>query len=345
VTDWAEVIRRVPRERYVPDLIWRHTRGDGGNDLAPIDRRTDPDTWAEIVAAEGPVITQVDNGQPSADGTGREVTSSASDRRVVLRMLELLDAQPGDRVLEIGTGTGWNAALLAAGGASVITVEVDRQLSERARALFDQTGDHVHVVTGDGLQGWPPEGPYDRLIATVGVQSVPAAWVAQTRVGGRLVAPLTKLWQPPGAVVLERTAAGAEGHIGADAAFMSVRAQHRPRVRAADYQAPTEAESRSELHPYNLVGDLDTSLAIGQRVSGVSWIWADSSSVGVLWLYGDDGQSWAWLDTDGDVEQAGPRRLFDEVADAYAWWVARGKPTRGDWRVSVDLDGRQSLTL
>ena len=110
--DWPRVTAAVPRERFIPDVIWRHDPGRQGNDLLPVDRRTDPDTWTAIVAGDGPVLTQVDNGHPAEDGTGFEATSSCSDRQVVREMLELLSPEPGEQVLEIGTGTGWNAALL-----------------------------------------------------------------------------------------------------------------------------------------------------------------------------------------------------------------------------------------
>ncbi len=111
---------RVPRERFIPDRFWRHEPNRTGNDLVPVDRRTDPRTWAALVARDEPVDTQVDNGHPAPDGTGREVTSSCSDRRVVAEMLALLDARPGGHVLEIGTGTGWNAAILSAAGVRLL---------------------------------------------------------------------------------------------------------------------------------------------------------------------------------------------------------------------------------
>ncbi len=344
--DWAEVMDRVPRERFIPQVIWRHERGRGGNDHLPVDRATDPDAWAAMVAADEPVVTQVDNGRPAPDGTGREVTSSSSDRRVVLNMLQLLDAQPGERVLEIGAGTGWNAALLAGGGAQVVSLEVDEQLAETALDNLVLAGyTEVTVVGGDGLLGWSVAAPYDRLIATVGVETVPAAWVEQTRLGGRLVVPLTNQWQPPGTVVLERTPSGAIGRIAARSAFMSVRSQHRNRLAGSSYTAPAEVRGRCDVHPHALAGDPDAATAIGQRVMEISWSWAKSNGCGVLHLFGGDGISWAWLDDEGDTEQAGPRRLLDEVLAAYGWWVEQSKPAREDWVVTVDLDGRQRIEL
>lgn len=342
MVDWAQVMARVPRERFVPDRVWRQEQGRVGNDFVPVDRAEEPERWTAMVAADEPVVTQVNNGRPDADGTGREVTSSSSDRRVVLEMLRLLDARPGETVLEIGTGTGWNAALLTEGGARVVSLEVDKQLAETALTTLVQAGyERVTVIGGDGLLGWEEEAPYDRLIATVGVSTVPATWVRQTGIGGRLVVPLTNRWRPC-TIELERTRNGATGRIAADSAFMAVRAQHQRRDSA--YTA-TETNGRCELHPHALAGDPNAATAIGQRVSGISWSWKMSNGCVLLSLHGDDGQSWAWLDDEGDTAQAGPRQLLDEVVAAYDWWVRQGKPAREDWLITVDLTGRQRIEL
>ena len=140
IINWAAVMVRVPRESFIPSRVWRHDRDLTGRDLVPVDRDTEPERWAAMVADDDAIITQVDNGRPADDGTGTEATSSCSDRRIVAEMLALLNASPGDRVLEIGTGTGWNAALLAEGGAEMTTVEVDPVLAEDARARLVEHG-------------------------------------------------------------------------------------------------------------------------------------------------------------------------------------------------------------
>jgi len=340
--DWAEVMARVPRERFIPDIIWRHDRTRAGNDLVPVDRRTDPATWAALVAAEGPVITQVDNGHPAADGTGFEVTSSCSDRVVVREMLELLAPEPGSRVLEIGTGTGWNAALLAAAGTVVTTIEIDPEVAAQARTRLSP---EVTVRTGDAATA--ALGEADHLVATVGVREVPPSWVASTRVGGRLVVPLTNPWYPPGLAVLERTNHGtATGYLAGPANFMSLRGEAVSRTRASDL-APLHTGT-TDTHPYHLTGVRDAAVAIGQRTSGVSFVWRspDDSSDGVLWLYSE--QSWATIDTTNgspyEVEQAGPRQLVDEVLSAYQWWREHGEPLVSDWQVTVTSTG-QTITL
>ncbi|MER6142455.1 methyltransferase domain-containing protein [Streptomyces sparsogenes] len=106
-------------------------------------------------------------------------------------MLDSLLVEPGDRVLELGAGTGWNAALPAerAGPGRVVSVEVDAELAAAAAGRLKAAGADVAVEVGDGAAGWPPGAPYDRLISTYAVSTVPWAWVEQTRPGGRIVTP------------------------------------------------------------------------------------------------------------------------------------------------------------
>ena len=109
-------------------------------------------------------------------------------------MLDQLDVHPGQRILEIGAGTGYNAALLAdltGPGGQVTSVDIDPEVTARARRALDATGyQHVHVATRDGALGDPEYAPYDRIILTVGAWDLPPAWWAQLAPGGRLVVPL-----------------------------------------------------------------------------------------------------------------------------------------------------------
>jgi protein-L-isoaspartate(D-aspartate) O-methyltransferase len=124
-----------------------------------------------------------------------EALSSASQPGIVAEMLEQLEVRPGHRVLEIGAGTGYNAALLDAlvgPDGEVTTVDIDADTVRRARNALDEVGsERVRVVQGDGQLGHPDRAPYDRLIATVGTWDLPPAWWDQLVDGGRLVAPLS----------------------------------------------------------------------------------------------------------------------------------------------------------
>ncbi|CAL9373306.1 methyltransferase, FxLD system [Streptomyces sp. enrichment culture] len=119
--------------------------------------------------------------------------SCASVPSVVAMMLDQLDARPGDKVLEVGAGTGYNAALLAelVGGDNVTTVDIDSDVALHARTTLNAAGyDSVTVIERNGLLGVHEYAPYDRIIATVGVWDIPATWWEQLVDGGRLVLPL-----------------------------------------------------------------------------------------------------------------------------------------------------------
>lgn len=127
-------------------------------------------------------------------GPQGQALSSASAPWIVADMLEDLDARPGHDILEIGAGTGYNAALLSelvGSEGSVTSVDIDPEVTAAARAHLDTTGyTAVRVITGDGLLGSPDRAPYDRIIVTVGCWDIPTAWWRQLTDPGRLVMPL-----------------------------------------------------------------------------------------------------------------------------------------------------------
>ena len=103
---------------------------------------------------------------------------------------QLLNVELGCKVLEIGTGSGYQAAILAELGAEVYSVERVRDLHQRAKALLQALGYRVHVRWGDGRLGWPTHAPYDRILLTAAAAEIPDALLSQLAEGGRLVAPV-----------------------------------------------------------------------------------------------------------------------------------------------------------
>ena len=119
--------------------------------------------------------------------------SSSSQPSMMASMLEALDVRPGQRVLEIGAGTGYNAALLSrivGTRGKVVSVELDRATARGARRALSQVESAARVVHGDGHDGWPRAAPYDRIIVTASSPSVPRAWLDQLRDDGLLELPL-----------------------------------------------------------------------------------------------------------------------------------------------------------
>lgn len=115
---------------------------------------------------------------------------------IVAHMTEMLDLEPDHKVLEIGTGSGYQAAVLAELCNHIYTIEIVRPLGERARELLRSLGyNNVRVRIGDGYEGWPEEAPFDRIIVTCAPDDIPQPLIDQLAMGGRIVIPVGKQHQ------------------------------------------------------------------------------------------------------------------------------------------------------
>lgn len=351
---WHEAFAALLRHQFIPDIVW----DDSAGELVPLRRAADPDRWLEVAYALDAVITQVDDGHPTRFGErGRYVTSSASRPDVVALMLTTLDAHPGMRVLEIGTGTGYNAALLAhyLGAQNVTSVEIGPVLAEHARSALAATGYSVAVVTGDGARGYPPHAPYDRIISTAAVHQVPYPWVAQTHPGGRILTPWASHYHNGALVSLTVQADGtAQGRIVGDVAFMELRGQRfRASIDDEKCDEITARRSHTSVAPSSVAGDYDASLAIGMKVPHCAPIYVSAQHYpdhcARLWFADPLTNSWANLLHQPDaspypVHQSGPRNLWDEIETAYHWWIETGRPGPEQWHITITPDG-QHITL
>ncbi len=112
---------------------------------------------------------------------------------IVAKMTELLDIKEGEKVLEIGTGSGYQAAILAEMGAQVYTIEILPKLAENDKKTLQDLGyKNVNVLIGDGFKGYLPEAPYDKIIVTAAPEKIPQPLIDQLKVGGKLVIPVGK---------------------------------------------------------------------------------------------------------------------------------------------------------
>ncbi|MGW5336582.1 methyltransferase domain-containing protein [Streptomyces bauhiniae] len=342
--DWLPAFVAVPRSVFLPDVIWPHDMDTGTT--VTVDRREEPGKWMSYADADVPIVTQWDDGAGDEHGSvrrepGEVPTSSASMPSVVFRMLAALEAEPEHRVLEIGTGTGWNAGLLAhrLGPGNVVSIEVDHEVADGARARLSAQGLLGTVLRRDGTEGDEEGAPYDRVIATAGVREIPEAWLRHTREGGIILAPWgTHFGNGDALVRLRREGGRATGRFLGPVEFMKLRSQRSPFAGHATYVPDGVGDAdrgTTKVTEEQLLGDGTFAVArfaVGLRVRDCHHQASDKrDGARPVWFYGLKDRSWACvMFQDGHPEatvwQSGPRRLWDEVSEALAWWRAAGEP-------------------
>ncbi|WP_372407419.1 methyltransferase domain-containing protein [Streptomyces luteireticuli] len=324
-----------PRHLFAPDRLWHWD----GHAYVPIDREADPQRWASEVYAgpDDPAITQITGGLPS---------SSLSCPAIVADMLDSLILEPGHRVLELGTGQGYNAALLGwrTGPGRVTTVEVDPALAAAAQNRLEALGAGVTVQTGDGAAGWPDGAPYDRVVSTYAVESVPWAWIEQTCPGGRIVTPWGRLGHV--ALTVADDGKSATGWMQGLAAFMPSRTTladaRRSWQQVRGDRAPDD-ERAVAVAPERLI-DGNALFVLRVCLPDVE-VFARTGDDGAITGFLHDGHSsWAILTATGDgavlARQGGPRRLADEAEHILVGWRRQGEPSLYDFGMTV-LPDRQ----
>ncbi|MFE6365810.1 methyltransferase domain-containing protein [Streptomyces sp. NPDC057806] len=353
-SDWIPSFAAVPRADFLPELMWPYDMGSGTT--VAVDRRLEPGVWGSYANGDMPIVTQWDD--RAGEELGKVPTSSVSMPSVVFRMLRDLDVQPGQRVLEIGTGTGWNAALLAhrLGPSNVVSMEIDATVAAAARDRLARRSLPLQVLSRDGVAGDEPGAPYDRIIATAGLRSVPPAWIAQVRPGGLIMAPWGTHYSNQDALVRLRGAEdgrSASGVFMGPVEFMKLRS-HRLPFAGHDHYVPdgvsSADRSTTTLKEKELLGDDQfavTSFAVGLRVRDCyRQVAAPRQGSRPVWFYGLGDRSWACVmlrDSDAEVQvwQSGPRRLWDEVSAALDWWRETGQPGYDRFGLTVTQHGQQ----
>jgi protein-L-isoaspartate(D-aspartate) O-methyltransferase len=345
--DWEAAFRAVPRHLFVPDTVWIGQRPP----LRPVLRHQDPDEWLELVHSDLALVTQVDDGTTAPGQPGNYPTSSISQPSLVATMLARVELTQGHRVLEIGTGTGYNAALLAhrLGAGAVTSIEIDPTVAGVARSALQQAGlGDVTVITGDGELGHPPHAPYDRILSTATCHSVPLSWIEQTRPGGRIVTPWATSYHNGVLLHLDVADDGAIGRFAGNLSFMWLREQRIPfGWLPAQPEVPYQHTSTTA-HPYRL-NDLSASFVIGVLTPHCHYQLITRNGDpydAVMWLFDPTTGSRAAATitpraTEFPIRQYGPRYLWDEVSAAYDWWVSAGQPRYDRFGLTVTAAGQQ----
>ncbi|WP_240487284.1 methyltransferase domain-containing protein [Actinomadura flavalba] len=299
----------------------------------------DPQRWLDLAYADEAIITQLDDGATdAATGDGR-YTSSLSAPSTVVSLLELLDLEDGHRVLDIGTGNGWTAALLAriVGPGNVTSVEVDPAVAERASATLTSLGSPPALVVGDGADGWAPGAPYDRVHATCAVAEIPYAWIEQTRPGGVIVTPYAPGFGSGHELRLVVLPDGtAVGRFTGYASYMMMRSHRHPEWNPAPLAV---RRSTTEIDPRTLgYAPAGADLAMGAALPGVQARGHHDGDTYTLRLWSP--HAWATATyrpgrTVFDVEQAGDHPLWDHATTAYFQWITQGSPGRDHYTLTV----------
>jgi protein-L-isoaspartate O-methyltransferase len=354
--DWRKAFDAVDRAAFLPELMWPFDMATSRS--TSVDLGSDPEDWYAYADSDVPITTQWDDGAHRGPEPGRVATSSSSMPSVVFAMLADLHLGEDMSVLEIGTGTGWSAGLMThrLGDGAVTTVEVDADVADRARTALDDAGLRPEVVTADGLAGHPGNAPYDRVIATCGMRSIPYEWIAQTAPGGLIVAPWGTHYGNRDTVVALTVAAdgtGAHGHFTRAVEFMKARAQRLVRAAHASYLPdgfPGDATvTTTTLTAADGFADRfgDFAFAAGLRVPGCAWAADERDGDHSVWWYSLTDRSWAAVlfrrgAANSTVHQSGARRLWDEVEAAWQWWTARDRPGPERFGLTVTAGGHRA---
>lgn len=330
---WRAAVEAVPRELFLNPGVFLQENGW----WQPVTALgTDPEEWVKIAYTVDTLTTQLD-GHLTADQVSEPVrglpTSSSTTPALVVGMLESLEVETGHQVQEIGTGTGYSAALMChrLGEDNVTTIEVDPAVAARADAALETAGFSTWTVTGDGLLGNPRRAPYDRTIATCLVRRIPYAWVRQTKPGGIILSTIGAWANGAGlAKVTVKEDGTAEGRIIGRASFMQARSQATQQV-SGDLSARTayaDTDRKAKVSPLMLDEWMPAFLA-QLAAPGAQYMRASKEGTQLLYLFDPEQESFVEFIPDGkgwQVRQGGPVALWDDIEQTLIAWQEAGRP-------------------
>ena len=347
--------KHVPRHPFIDHFFlletsdrkmqWRHVQPSSVPDA---------DAWLRAIYTNRPVITAYDEYNIP--------TSSSSSPDAMALMLEASQLHPGLRVLEIGTGTGYNAALLAhivGDPQHIFTVEIDPALAQQAQQRLDQVvGEGITASAGNGLHGFAPGAPYDRIIATGSYHKVPLAWLDQLQLGGII---LMNLRGHLGAgaflkVVKVGSQRAAYGTFLTGSDFIELQDTDTPSCKVTDLVSQYLGRSVTAQIPCSQA-KFDPSLLWDHRLefllqlsfphmyftsiglNPISPCLIDSESDTML-VFRPTDQKNEWM-----VEIKGEPQTWEKVSRVYNLWAETGGTDVSRYLLDIDDAGQQSVTL
>jgi protein-L-isoaspartate(D-aspartate) O-methyltransferase len=347
--------KHVPRHPFIDHFFlletrdrtmqWRHVQPSSV---------ADADVWLRAIYSNRPVITAYDEYNTP--------TSSSSSPDAMAFMLEAAQLHPGLRVLEIGTGTGYNAALLAhilGGPRHVFTVEIDPALAQRAQHRLDQVaGEGITVHAGNGLHGLAAGAPYARIIATGSYHKVPLAWLDQLQTGGIIVMNLRGHLGAGAFVKVVKVGPrrAAYGTFLAGSDFMELQDSDTPSRNVTDLVSQYAGRAVTAQAPCTQ-SDFDPSLLWDHRLEfllQLSFPQMYFTSIGLnpmspclidlesdtMLVFRPTGQTGEWI-----VEIRGQPHTWQKLARVYRLWAETGVPDVSAYLLDIDDAGQQSVTL
>lgn len=334
----------VPRECFAPSyFLW----ADGGNRL--LRESIDKAEWLTHAYRDQSLTTQLDGAvhADDADVDGGpwqgSPTCSASQPSLVARMLDMLTVEPGDRVLEIGTGTGYNAALLSelTGSRNVHSIEYDETIAAKAKDHLSAAGYGPAVIVGDGGMGHPEAAPFDAIITTCSFPAIFPTWLEQlSPTGVAVVNLLTGL--PIGilaALTIDRPGEATGRIVSQRAGFMPTRTEPTGAALALSKSAK---KAGGETRPTDLrwsdVEASDGLYVLAALLLRAHLLVSFTEDGGKQYeLLADDGS--VAVQQSGTVTEGGPRRLWAELEEIAQEWTRLGQPDRDDFELSISYGG------
>ncbi|MDX6744353.1 SAM-dependent methyltransferase [Actinocorallia sp. A-T 12471] len=348
---WRRAVGEVARHRFVPGFF-EVVGDDAETGLAvweAVSEETDVERWLRGCYRDATLVTQFDGVEEDWGRAGRRVgggpSSSSTLPSLVVRMWVDADLEEGHSVLEVGTGTGYSTALACAwlgDAGSVMSVDVDpRRVRQAGEALYGG-GYRAGLAHADGLYGYLPCAPYDRIVAACSVRAVPEAWIAQTREGGKILTTLGGWLYGFARVLLTVGADGtAEGPLlPGTVSFMLARPHLPPSARnphdwaelldgpgrVARYGVESITATDAETFHSTFLAQLAAPTAVRAAAGDGVWLIDPVAGAVACLTPGESG----WI-----VREGGNGRIWERVERVLGAWGAVGWPGAGRFRVRV----------